>query len=1063
MYAEYIRLYKEHAATYGPNTAIFLMVGKFYELYDLLDPNTGEGQTSMRRAAELLNIQLSKKSADGPKKEDALFAGVPIQSLHKYAQVLTREGWTVVVLDQVKNAAEDVIDRRVSRILSPGTHVEAATEAGLAVAAIWMTPQPPPFAPTWSISIFETTTGETVSAAGAATGRTDAWNTDALLHILQIYNPREIVFYWRPCVYAPQPPPEEILRSRLSLRPTTSFYSKLATPESEGRFESQFTRHEYLRSMTQIPSMLPIAELLSIAPSSSSSSSFTLTAAHDIERSLCAVLRMIESHFPMLQQSITRHSLFQQEGHVVLGNNILEQIQYVPSTRTSASSSTSSTVAAAGQAKSVVALFERAALTPMGRRNLRRRLLNPSSNPCAIEQRLVQVDFMAAALPATTTQIQKLLRGMYDLDRLHHVLAEGTPTAQTVLELEQTYDYLQTLATKTQSTPFAQPPALTESIRSYLSAFHSTFSAEKAQRASRKDKEKEIVSFFQDSVSASLAAVEQEAAAAMKSWRALFTKFLFWTQVPQEALRLEYRDDEWSIRGSRAALQAAAKKCETIQGSPLTQVQYNARKSQPSTITCAELTKLNDTLVILQDRLMRLQSEVARDACIPLWERLTTLHAEWNTWVSTIDESQGLAAVAKEQGFTRPTVSLAPNSFLHCTDLFHPLIMNAQTRIEYVKHSVDLGSSPNDSRGWLLYGVNASGKSSLMKSIGIAVLLAQAGSYVPAASMEFAPFTSLYSRIWSHDNLWAGLSSFAVEMTELRDIVRNCNEKSLVLGDEVCSGTESESATALVGATLKWLGEKGSCYIFATHLHDLQKLPFFSDPAVSLGQKTAPRIRHLRVSIDAAGRLVYDRTLYDGAGSSQYGLAVAKAMDLPHQLLEDAFLYRSMLSGSVGQDKAQKSTWNASIIRRNCEICGHAIVRDLEVHHIQARAEGGSNQLRNLVVVCQKCHDAHHASEIQISALRQTSEGPVRSVVRTVAAAEDTASIITDVTGFTAAPATAATTTTAKKSKWTAEQQQRIQDTIQRFREFPMKRILYELEKQGVQMSSSTLKKWSSA
>jgi DNA modification methylase len=97
----YIRSYAEHSAVYGPNTCIFLEVGSFYEMYDLLDTESGLGSTSMKKVVELLNIQLSM-----PKKNE-LFAGVPNYTLHKYASVLTKSGWTVVVINQVKNISKE--------------------------------------------------------------------------------------------------------------------------------------------------------------------------------------------------------------------------------------------------------------------------------------------------------------------------------------------------------------------------------------------------------------------------------------------------------------------------------------------------------------------------------------------------------------------------------------------------------------------------------------------------------------------------------------------------------------------------------------------------------------------------------------------------------------------------------------------------------------------------------------------------------------------------------------------------------------------------------------------
>lgn len=1027
MYDLYFKLFDEYSPQYGPNTLIFLMVGKFYELYDLIDADTGEGRTSMRRAADLLNIQLTRRSQDGPKKEDGLFAGVPVESLHKYAQVLTREGWTIVVVDQIKNAAGDVIDRKPSRILSPGTHLETASELGCGVAAIWMEScgdDPPQY----SISIFETTTGETTSAQGVATGRADSWNCDELLHIVQVHAPREIVFVWRgPRHLAPD---EATLRSRLGLR-QTPLYFRNGEADAQGNLEHSFAREEYLTAATRIPSMLPIHSLLHIQRGSL------------IERSLCQVLRYIEDHFPSSKQHITRHSIFQSNTSVFLGNNILEQINVLPTSR-----------GAGQQQKCILSLFDRVALTSMGRRSLRARLLNPSRDPVWIEERLKEVSFFHAFLKSAQAQaqaqeqtflhkLQKSLRGMYDITRLHHCLAVGYIDAEQILQLEQTYEMMKSLAEFLQSTPFAQPQALEANVKKYLQLFSTVFSVEKAQRQIKG----ELVSPLADSQSAELAELEQKAAALMAAWRVKLNSFLFWAQVSQDALRMEQKDGEWQIRGPRAVLVAVQKRCDTLKDSPLTQVTANLKKSTPNTLECKELEVLNTELHSLYLKHSSAYKIACSEACIPLWESLLSqqFQQNWVDWLCRIDESLALASVAADWGFTRPVILESSLSSFQCKGLFHPLLMNAQTRLEYVKHDISLGAlgafgseqrltEKASARGWLLYGVNASGKSSLMKSIGIAVLLAQAGSFVPAESATLSPFSSMYSRIWSLDNLWAGLSSFAVEMTELRDITRNAGPRSLVLGDEVCSGTESQSATALVGATLEWLLERNACFLFATHLHDLLRLPVMESKGVS--------VYHLRVFLDGAGRLVYDRHLRPGPGSSKYGLEVAKAMDLPHELLERAFENRRMLGGEVDAEEAPSSAWNAALSRRSCEVCGHAILRDLEVHHIQQRAHGGNNSLRNLIVVCSKCHDAHHAGQLEIGPLRLTSEGSVRETATVSNSSE------------------ASTVSRSSSSKWTAEQKQEIQSTLEQFKSFTLKRVLYELEKKGISISAATLRKW---
>ena len=290
-------------------------------------------------------------------------------------------------------------------------------------------------------------------------------------------------------------------------------------------------------------------------------------------------------------------------------------------------------------------------------------------------------------------------------------------------------------------------------------------------------------------------------------------------------------------------------------------------------------------------------------------------------------------------------------------------------------HDVALGSGNN--KGWLVYGMNASGKSSLMKSIGIAVHLAQCGCYVPATNLRLAPYRALFTRILNQDNLWAGLSSFAVEMSEMRDILRAADGYTLVLGDELCSGTESVSAKALVAAGIEWLSERKSSYVFATHLHGLTDV--LPEPSsISL------KVWHLKVTTDPfSGKLIYHRNLQSGSGSSLYGLEVAKAMDVPIKFLDKAHQIRRRLLGTAAEEDAPVSAWNNTIIRRNCELCGSSEVRGLEVHHIKPRSEGGDNHASNLMVLCDACHDKHHAApEASLASvtLVETSDGLERIV-----------------------------------------------------------------------------------
>ena len=178
-------------------------------------------------------------------------------------------------------------------------------------------------------------------------------------------------------------------------------------------------------------------------------------------------------------------------------------------------------------------------------------------------------------------------------------------------------------------------------------------------------------------------------------------------------------------------------------------------------------------------------------------------------------------------------------------------------------------------------------KRAFIKSIGIATIMAQAGLYVPCSSFRYLPYNYIFTRILGNDNIFKGLSTFAVEMSELRTILKQSNQNSLILGDELCSGTESTSALSIFAAGLERLHEIGSSFIFATHFHEILDYR-------EIRSLDKMKVYHMSVIFDRErNTLVYDRRLREGGGEAMYGLEVCKSLDLPDQFLDRAYQIRN--------------------------------------------------------------------------------------------------------------------------------------------------------------------------
>jgi DNA mismatch repair protein MutS len=256
-----------------------------------------------------------------------------------------------------------------------------------------------------------------------------------------------------------------------------------------------------------------------------------------------------------------------------------------------------------------------------------------------------------------------------------------------------------------------------------------------------------------------------------------------------------------------------------------------------------------------------------------------------------------------------------------------------------------------------------------MKAIGMNVILAQCGMPVCCRSMNFYPYEKIYTRIQSQDNLWLGQSTFNVEIQELNNIIQGANENTLVLADELCSGTEVTSANKILLSTIIWLARKRSHYLFTTHLHSLKQSP-------RLRECDGLHIYDIPIRYDRErNELVYPRELVEGNSEELYGVMVARANHLPVEFMD------LVDSVSLGERRTpQRSKYNTQKKMDICEVCGcTADERKMTIDHNleqQAANEFGiiddnktnrrihKNHLDNLVCVCTFCHERKTKGEI---------------------------------------------------------------------------------------------------
>ena len=348
-------------------------------------------------------------------------------------------------------------------------------------------------------------------------------------------------------------------------------------------------------------------------------------------------------------------------------------------------------------------------------------------------------------------------------------------------------------------------------------------------------------------------------------------------------------------------------------------------------------------------------------------------------FITLIDILYAKGTIAKKYNYCKPNIVKGDKSFVNAKNLRHCLIEQLQNNELYVTNDILLGDGKND--GLLLYGTNAVGKTSLIRALGISVIMAQAGLFVPCSSFHYFPYNYIFTRILGNDNIFKGLSTFAVEMSELRTILRLADPNSLILGDELCSGTENTSAISIFVAGIQKLHQCKSSFIFATHLHEIVDYEEITNlESVSL--------KHMSVVYDKEKDvLIYDRKLRDGPGNNLYGLEVCKSLSLPNDFLEAAYNIRMKYNPDAASLLSLKtSRYNSKKLVGLCEKCGKNM--GTEVHHLQHQADAGidgfisntdtvfhKNNLANLMTLCDTCHDEEHKVSKKGSKRVKTTKG----------------------------------------------------------------------------------------
>jgi DNA mismatch repair protein MutS len=980
MMDDYFKYTKELSRDYGEkNTIVLMQVGAFYEAYGLKNPLTGaiEG-SNIKDYTEKCELALSQKNSCVNEK-NVMMAGFGLIQLDKYLKKLQNFGYTVAVYSQDEKAAGTT--RSLTGIFSPGTFFTSDSPSLTNnTMCLWMEKIGKLIA--IGISNIDIYTGRSFlfEYQQEFTSTPEAY--DELEKYISIYKPSELIV-----IHNLAPSLVENILHYIDLQTQSKHILDIndkANPHLTkiSNCEKQVFQLEIMKKFFGNDNANSNSNDICFADSSS------LFEYPIGTQSYCYLLDFIFQHNPDLTRKIQLPVFENRSTRMNLANHSLKQLNIIDSGLSGSR----------GVGSSVLSLLNRCK-TPMGKRKFEYTLLHPLTEPKLLQHDYNYCEHLLCKGNEHVEYLRNFMADMKDFEKLARktALKRITPSEcahmYNSLEIvEKVYneihldsisaDYIFAVAKREVNQYAQQLRALIKSVLVLERAFTLNtllFDSNFIQPGFNKEHDILVETWYdsydilvgiQKYFNSLVAKFEKGGKQSKSDYVKIHStekmgNSIICTKRRSTILKNELNKVPMSNAKNDGVVDVPyysrySNSTKTIQLN-IKDITYESASASNVSIVSPEISRILKQILTSKNIMVASLDSIYQQFVKSLFEKLGDIE-EIVKFVALVDFSYAKAHISFKFNLCKPSIQERESSFVNVKGMRHILIESLLKDELYVTNDIALDEKQ---LGVLLYGTNAVGKSSFIKALGISVIMAQAGFYVPCSEFLFFPYKNIFTRILGNDNLFKGLSSFAVEMIELKTILSMADHNSLILGDELCSGTESNSAISIFLAGIQHLYEKESSFIFATHFHEMVDYE-------EVRAMTNLSLKHMAVSYDKTkDKLVYDRKLHDGPGQSMYGLEVCKSLHLPSEFLEQAHAIRNKYNAKTGSILEWKqSRYNSNKLRGICEECQEEF--STEVHHIahqkDAQENGyiGSfhkNHLANLKALCEKCHMKEHQNE----------------------------------------------------------------------------------------------------
>jgi len=978
IYDEYFTITRNYIDNYGHSTIVFYQVGAFFEMYGVQDSNGNINKSRMEDFTRISQLNMSSKDCD-TNEGVVIMAGFRDYSLDKYLKIATQNGYTAVVYTQNMTNPKN-ITRELYGVYSPGTFLSYDTDSSMIltnhIICIWL-------------STYESLSSKTpqlvcgMASAHIFTGESTLFEYQTPF----IMNPTTFDELER--YISIMAPSETIVISYLTEKQTNQIlhFSNIRSPIIHKIIMEEEQNSKKIECIENCQKQKYIKHILSgFFGEEASSVCHEFNTHVYATQAFCYLSHFLQEHNPDLVRKLTL-PLFQNSSYrLVLANHTLKQLNIIDDDTLDGRSS--------GKQSSVLSFLNQCS-TPMGRRLFKMQLTNPVFDNVWLENEYNTIDIFLTSHKHDIPNIRRLLNKIKDIEKISRQIVTKKVYPSSIYFLYEAIQFIYQLN------------EMDLQLESYLGnkEYIRTLSKKVLDFLDSillidKCKGTESVSNFNENIIRpgiyeSLDAVVNEYQHDIEQFqnvRKVFNSLMRSAENKGEDIEyIKVHDTE----KSGSTLQITKKRGELLKQVlnnittkvvefspefiiPVKDIRFIKASTSNDEIDFPQLTHLIKKILTWK---IKFSEEISKSFGM----FLRTFENEYYDtieilikWVCRLDVLQCKTHIASEYNYCKPIISTeSPQSFFKATGIRHVLIEQLQQNEIYVTNDLSLSNKDDEYRGILIFGTNAVGKTSIIRAIGICIIMAQCGLYVPCSSFVYKPYTAIFSRILGNDNIFKGLSTFAVEMSELRIILKMADENSLVLGDELCSGTESESALAIFSTGLQDLHKKKSTFLFATHFHEITE---YEEIKELNHMGLMHMVVHYDPSIDA---LVYDRKLKSGQGTRMYGLEVCKSLYMEEEFLERAYAFRNKyFSDQKGGLGFKPANYNAKKIRGYCEMCHTELAE--EIHHLApqniANKDGfidgfHKNHIANLAALCELCHSQIHNKQINRMTKQKTTRG----------------------------------------------------------------------------------------